>query len=66
VGSYQPIKFRKSQYLFIKSVVRGNFGNVSIPKGLYIIVYLFLKYVPSEVKQFYRRKYYTKGKRSNL
>lgn len=56
--TYQPIKLTKEQYRKLKSVIRHEFGNVSVPKGLYIITYLYQKYVPKSIKDSYRKKYY--------
>lgn len=56
--NYQPIKFSKDQYEWLKEVIRNQFGNVSLARGIYIITFLYLKYVPSNIKRIYREKYY--------
>jgi hypothetical protein len=56
---YQPIKFTWEQYIRLKNLIRSEFGNVSLAKGLYIITYLYVKYLPKSIRNFYRRKYYT-------
>lgn len=55
---YQPIKFTKQQYVKLRDLIRREFGNVSLAKGIYIITYLYVKYVPVSVKDTYRKKYY--------
>lgn len=56
--SYQPIKFSKGQYKRLKEIIRKDWGNVSLAKGIYLITFLYLKYVPKSIKETYRRKYY--------
>lgn len=56
---YQPIKFGKKQYERLKSLIRKEFGNISLAKGIYIISYSYIKHVPLSIKKHYRKKYYT-------
>lgn len=55
---YQPIKFTYKQYSKLRDLIRSEFGNVSLAKGLYIITYIYLKYIPESVKAHYKKKYY--------
>lgn len=65
---YQPIKFKKAQYLKLKNIVKRDWGNVSIPKGIFIITFLYDKYIPNHIKKMYRKKWYqpTNLKRRNI
>lgn len=56
--SYQPIKFSKEQYMKLKEVIKKDYGNVSMTKGIFLITFLYQKYVPRNIKEVYKRRYY--------
>lgn len=55
---YQPIKFTKEQYWKLKQIIRREFGNVSLTKGIYLITYGYLKLIPRHKRLIFSRKFY--------
>lgn len=62
------IKFQDKQFTELRKVITRDFGNVSLAKGLYIIMYLYLYHTDKNAKREMIKKYYQPfdKRRSNL
>lgn len=63
---YQPIKFTRKQYRQLKKLVRREFGNVSMTKGLFLISYIYDNHTNTKIKKHFRNKYYTPFNKKKL
>jgi len=55
---YQPIKFTEEQYRILRAIIRKEFGNISLAKGIYLMSVLYKKHVPFGLRNKYRRIFY--------